>query len=447
MNGGQSLLFNSNPVIRTTYRAHLWLYALGAPFIAMIQYSPNLAVRTFNAHDWVPFLAAIVPASHFLAIFFTSIIGRGDKTRWVVVPMIISNLMFFLLFLVNRQVGWTFAVVVILGYALRAPIILAQSSIFRTNYPPTLRSFALSVPLAFQYAGVSLYAFISGRLFDKSEDWVIPMFILSAVMGIAGAWLFRGVRQEQPASLPISETSGREGAPAPRLIDVLKELGGQFRVLRTNTGFFRFQLAYLFFGSGFVAIQAVMPFYLKAEFNNLHEQDTMAINTVPALAIAITLPFWGKLLDRHNPLLIRTIVNGIWSLTPIFLYFAKTMKGVYIGQMIQGFAWSGSTLVWWLGVNYYARAHEVANLMSVHQTLTGVRGIITPFFGIWIGNAFGYKRSMLFWFVLMLVGFFIMLEEVMRERRMGRLRTSSEAEATLDQAPLPEPDQSPADLG
>lgn len=53
----------------------------------------------------------------------------------------------------------------------------------------------------------------------------------------------------------------------------------------------------------------------------------MAIDTVPILATALTLPLWGKLIDRFNPLLMRAIINGIWSLTPLLLYFAVSVEG------------------------------------------------------------------------------------------------------------------------
>lgn len=420
MNSSDSLINNPDPVVRTTYRAHLWLYILGAPFIAMIQYSPNLAVKTFDAHAWVPALAALIPASHLLAIFFAQRIRRSDKTSWVVWPMIISNIMFFLLVLVHRTPGWQFASVVILGYILRAPIISAQSAIFRANYPPHLRSFAFSVPLALQYAGISLYGLLCGRLFDRTEKFVIPAFILSAFLGVVGAWKFRQVKCMEDRALVTEEASEEKAG-----------FFDQFHHLWTNKGFLYFQIAYIFFGSGFVAILAVLPFYLEAEFNADHSASTTAINAIPSFTIALTTPIWGRLLDRYNPVVMRTIVNGVWCLTPILLYFAHSIHGVYWAQLIQGCAWSGSTLIWWLAVNYYARSHEVANLMSLHQTLTGVRGICAPFLGKWIGDHYGYRNSMLFWFVLMMIGFFIMVGEVIREKRLGKLKTFSEAEAGM----------------
>lgn len=419
---------SAEPIARKTYRAHLKMYLLAAPSMAMIQYAPFLAVKTFNAAAWVPVLAALIPASHLLAIFFTRAITRSRKSDWVVRPMIISNLLFLLMFFVDRSHGWMFAMVIILAQSLRAPIISAQSAIFRTNYPSESRSYAMAIPMAIQFIAVAAYSRWSGTLFDHSEDYILPVFLAAGLFGVLGAWIFNGVPAKEALSpSPLPEDIGNDRAH-PRGFG----LAEQFAVLFRNPGFFRYQLAYLFFGSGFVAISATLPLYLAEEFDASHMQATMAINTIPMLTTAITLPFWGRLIDRFNPLLMRAIINGIWSLTPLLLYFAVSVKGVYAAQLIQGLVWSGSTLIWWLGVNYFAREHEVAGFMSIHQTLTGLRGIVTPFIGIEIAHRFGFRTSMLFWFVLMLVGFFIMLREVIVEWRLGRLTSFAATEVRLE---------------
>lgn len=421
---------NPDPIIRSTYRANLQMYLLAAPSFAMIRYAPFLAVKTYNAEAWVPVLAAIVPASHLLAAFVSGAISRSpEKTVWVVRPMMISNLVFLLLLFVNPAMGWMFALVIILAQSMRAPIVAAQAAIFRTNYPPAARSFSMSVPMAGQFLMLGIFSKIIGPIFDHSEGLVVPSFLVAAGLGIAAAWSFRKVKT-RPAESP-------EPAAAIERTSFLDQFRKQIEILRTNRGFFHYELAYLFFGSGFVAIAATFPLYLNEEFNTSHTEATMAITTVPMLATAITLPLWGKLLDRFNPLLMRSIINGIWSFTPLLLFFAPRIEAVYLAQLLQGLVWSGSMLIWWLGVNYFARKEEVAIYMTIHQTLTGLRGIITPFIGIQIAQIYGYRFSMLFWYVLMLIGFLIMVVEVMRERKKGTLHSFAQAEAIRDAQAAP----------
>lgn len=431
----RSLWNYPDSTVRLTYRSHLWMYLLTAPAMALIRYAPFLAVKTYDAAVWVPILAALMPASHLLAVFFAGPIARQDKTAWVVRPSLVANLAFGLIILAGAEHGWLFALAIILTQAFRAPIIAAQSAIFRTNYPPEARSSALSIPMAIQYAGLAVFARAAGRLFDESEGLIVPVHLLAGVLGIAGALVFARVRTLRREG---EQAAGQVAAAAPQPSHELEnrrrlpDLLTQFSVLRTNRPFLKYELSYAFFGSGFVAIQAVVPIYLAREFDAAHTQATMAINTVPMLATALTLPLWGRLLDRYNPLLMRMLINGFWSLTPVLLFFATTIELVYAAQLIQGLVWSGSMLIWWLGVNYFARRDEVATYMTVHQTLTGLRGVITPFVGIWIAQWTGYRISMLLWFGLMAIGTAIMVHEVWTERRQGRLRSFSEAEAEME---------------
>lgn len=417
-----SLFRNPDPLVRATFRGHLWLFILWAPSNALLQYAPFLAVKTFNAPHWAPTLTAIIPAAHLMGVFFNRAISRSSKTAWVVWPMAISNAIFLVFFFVDRRMGWLFAVVIILAQLLRAPIISAQSAIFRTNYPPTLRSSALALPMAMQVLVIALFAWGAGMAFDLSEDYIIPYFLLAAFVGIVAALAFKHVRPRTDAEPPYAE-------------DGRSYIGGiveQFRSLARNPAFFRYQLSYMFFGAGSVAVTAILPFYLDQEFHANHRQATAAINVVQNLAFAATLPLWGFMLDRHNPLVLRAVTTAVWAIQPILLLFAGSMKSVYAAQIIVGVVNSGGTLIWWLGVNYFAKSHEVANLMTMHQTLTGVRGVFAPYLGIEIGHLFGYRRSMIFWFVMMAIGFAIMVDEVLRERKGGRLKSFSEAESALD---------------
>ena len=62
---------------------------------------------------------------------------------------------------------------------------------------------------------------------------------------------------------------------------------------------------------------------------------------------------------------------------------------------IQGLAQSGTQLVWALGVLPYARkAEDVPLYMAVHTTLTGVRGVIAPYFGIWLAGQVGLRAAL-----------------------------------------------------
>src|SRR5206468_2908664 len=105
-------------------------------------------------------------------------------------------------------------------------------------------------------------------------------FLIAAFTGVIGALAFKNV--ESPDGSSDREP---ESAEPTRLIDhgveYCRQTVHQFRALLGKPSFLRYQIAYMFFGAGSVAITAIMPFYLAEEFGANHEQGTSAINVVP----------------------------------------------------------------------------------------------------------------------------------------------------------------------
>jgi hypothetical protein len=52
---------------------------------------------------------------------------------------------------------------------------------------------------------------------------------------------------------------------------------------------------------------------------------------------------------------------------------------IYASRVVFGIAFAGSTLLWAIGSTYFARdTHEAAEYQGVHNSLTGLRGLIGP---------------------------------------------------------------------
>ena len=52
--------------------------------------------------------------------------------------------------------------------------------------------------------------------------------------------------------------------------------------------------------------------------------------------------------------------------------------------MVQGVARGGGSLAWQLGHNDFAEPDQLSAYMGIHVTLTGVRGAMAPFLGIFL---------------------------------------------------------------
>lgn len=415
------------PPARQTLALQLILNATTAPYMAMMQYALFVVVKTFHASDWcVAALYVMSNICHLLAIGISARVQRGDPIAWVVWPNLAAFAMMLPLARVRPEMVTFFVLILIASQLLRTPIYLAQAILYRTHFPPNVRSWAMAVNLAVYMACFALFSWVGGPLLERSERWLGPIFVLSGLIGIAGSVYFTRLRRIKDA----------DGAPLARPAVAAHgfTIAEQLALLRHDRGFRDFEISYMFFGGGAIAMTVAFPIYLKLEFNASHEQAMKAINVIPMLTSVLLLPLWGSLLDRKNPLIVRSWLMALWGITPAIFYFTGSMKGVYAAVFMLGLVQGGGQLIWQLGVNYYARAHNVALYMGVHQMMTGLRVVVMPFAALFVGQWIGYRASMLAWMVMMTIGSLILWGEVRREKRLGILRSFQQQEAQAQEA-------------
>jgi hypothetical protein len=70
----------------------------------------------------------------------------------------------------------------------------------------------------------------------------------------------------------------------------------------------------------------------------------------------------------------------------MFSYLAGAVLGfvplLFIGALLQGSGVAGGSLGWALGHNDFAPEEKAADYLSLHITLTGLRGLVAPLLGV-----------------------------------------------------------------
>ena len=89
-------------------------------------------------------------------------------------------------------------------------------------------------------------------------------------------------------------------------------------------------------------------------------------------------PLWGRLFDRMNFFAMRITLNAGFALGIASFFTGTSTVGLVIGSMLLGAAAAGGELAWSLWVTKIAPADRVAEYMSIHTFLTGVRGVVAP---------------------------------------------------------------------
>ena len=158
---------------------------------------------------------------------------------------------------------------------------------------------------------------------------------------------------------------------------------------------------------------------------------------LPGLLTMLTLGAWGRLLDRWNPISMRTLTMAIWSVQPLLLYFAPRLSEafgislvapVYAAFFFRGLAFGGSSLIWFLGAMYFASKDDVPIYMGLHLALTGLRMILAPQAAAWLANVYSFETTFLVSYGLMMFALLLVVVLGSIEKRAGRLLSFAERE-------------------
>jgi MFS family permease len=389
--------------------------------MAMLALASFVAIKALDASDWeVAILSATFPLGNLLAVFWASRVSNHSKPPFIFWPQLFTLLVLLSMPWVGSAA--VFTLVVCLTMLAQSPVVSAVTTITRLNYPPHRRSSLVAIARSGSVVIASMYAFFAGGILDMNPDWFRILYPAAALAVFAGAVQFSRIRVSGERKL-------RERSEA-RPMTLRTVIGILFR----DRSFRRYEYSFFAFGFANIMLLPVFPLFLEQEFDAGYLDAGLALVTVPTILSLIFLPFWGRVLDRRNPLLVRFIVNLAFMAFPVSCFFARDMGLVYFGKAVQGVFTGASSLVWLLGVNYFAAKTQVPAYMALHQTLTGIRGLIAPFVGIWLMNVLGMRPTFLVCAGLMLVGALLMFREVVHEWGANGLRTYTQAEQESDRA-------------
>jgi Major Facilitator Superfamily len=103
----------------------------------------------------------------------------------------------------------------------------------------------------------------------------------------------------------------------------------------------------------------------------------LLMQIIPQTIVLITMPFWGKIFDKHNFILVR-ISQHFFFFVSIALFFIPNFFCQMVGSAFFGLAMGGGMISWNLWVTKFAQEGKTAEYMAVHTCLCGLRGIIAP---------------------------------------------------------------------
>lgn len=376
--------------------------------------------------------AAMFGGSSLLSPLVSYIGRRIPMKTLILVPNLIVAV---LLIATALPVGGAtvFAIVVGLAFVVRVFPRVAEMNMFRVLYPPTHRGAAVGWVKA--VAAVSALAVTSLGYwwfsFVPSYYWLLYWLVAILIIGSTLSYW----------RIPVSRRNifvrDEEKAPHHAFRDGLRVFFSDRRFLLYQLGFsfagFANHMAMIFVAEilaedilatrpiAEVVPSFLLPFLERWDVSHQTVIVGFIVAFVPAVLIMASAPFWGRFLDRINPMIARSIFNLIQTVAyALYAYGGLTLQlwPMLLGSLTHAIGNGGGTINWLTGSLYFARNEHISLYNAIHVGLTGLRGMIAPICGLYLMSSAGLDLGAgIFWVAaaLSFLGVLVMLYQGMTD--------------------------------
>ncbi len=256
-------------------------------------------------------------------------------------------------------------------------IVTLRTTVWQANYPRTNRAFVAGRIATVQALVLATVGFGVGEAMDLNEDAIRWVYPVAASFGVLGAWIYSKIRVDGHREILQDE---RE---SPNQVSFLP--WKTFQLLFEDKQFAKYVGCQFVFGVGNLMLTAPLVIILSEQFDLGYLGEILIVSTIPILMIPLSTLFWARLLKRMHVLSFRSIHSWFFVVSSICIGVSiatHSVAGLWVGAAIRGVGFGGGVLAWNLGHQDYAPVEQSARYMSLHVTLTGIRGLLAPALGV-----------------------------------------------------------------
>lgn len=269
-----------------------------------------------------------------------------------------------------------------------------QTHYLRINYPNRSRGRLFSATIFIRALTAMAVSWGFGIYLDRDPSrYPVLLWVFVAAAGIAALCYF---------TIP-SEALRSKG---PGRIDFTSAV----RLSIKDSVFVQLLIAAMVLGIGVLAANALRVDYLVNPEHGLEfDVKTVSLVTgiVPSVVRLGSTFFWGWLFDRVDFFKLRIVVNLVF-LAGVILYFVwSDVRIILIGSALFGLARGGGEILFNLFVTKITAAENIADYMSVHTFLAGIRIFLAPFLGFFLVKYANIPAMVVMCSLLVIVSVFI----------------------------------------
>ncbi|WCJ60268.1 MFS transporter [Fontisphaera persica] len=393
---------------RITYGLELWRALMnGVLETASTTFLLLIAVRWFGAGALAKGLVAAGSSIGLLVspLVVWHVSRRGWRPAQAAASVALMGACLFAL-MALLPLGPVFIVGSVLGMTAMAGTIPLMTQIYQNNYPAAERGKLFSRTVAVRIAAATAFSYLAGRWLDARLDhfpWLLLMFAVA--FGVT-AWCLRRM-----PSRPLSDEGGRHPWRA-------------WRYVREDRLFRQTLAAWMLMGWANLMMWPLRVEYLANERFGLQLPVltiALLVGVIPNAVRLVMSPLWGWLFDRMNFFTLRVVLNLGFALGIVAFFTGHSLPSLVVGAVVFGVANAGGDVAWSLWVTKLAPPARVADYMSVHTFLTGVRGVLAPLsaYALATPDNLGWLAAGCAGLILVASAMLIPEIKVDRERRRG----------------------------
>jgi hypothetical protein len=262
-----------------------------------------------------------------------------------------------------------FIVGCVVGMASSAMIIPLLTQMYQENYPEAKRGRLFSRTVIIRIATAAIFSKIAGdALTGKIQHFPVLLLVFGCALAFASFFLARCPTR-------------------PLVSDGVAHPFRAMRFVREDVLFRRTLICWMLMGfANLMMLPLRVEFLANPKYGQTATVETIALLTgvVPNVARLIMSPIWGYLFDHMNFFALRVTLNIGFAIGILTFFLTGSFEGMVAGAVVYGISNAGGDVAWSLWVTKFAAPERVADYMSVHTFLTGVRGVMAPLIAFFV---------------------------------------------------------------
>jgi MFS family permease len=369
------------PAVARTFRCErLTECTLPAAF-SLIEggFAAVVAAKTFDVPPWVLAVISASPMFGNLSSFFWNRIASSRPKVPMVVALqscVLVCLAAVVLSPTTASGAWVLVLGVIAGRLLIAGITTARSVTWSLNYGRHLRARVTSRLQVISSLTIVLTTSLAGLLLDAHPENFRVLYGAGVAIGAIGVWSFSRVTVAGELRHRVLERRGDSDGHG---------RNGFFQILANDHNYAQYQLHQFISGVAAMMLEPALVYLVSKQLGASYLVSIGIIMIIPFSMNVLTLPLWGRYLDRVHVAEFRARQNALWVFGVLIMGWGAltgSLAWIAVGRLVNGIVGGGGSLAWQLGHNDFAPREQLAAYMGIHVTLTGVRGAFAPFLGM-----------------------------------------------------------------